>query len=230
MSFYRPPNSIHPSSPIKLSSPKLLSSTANIKRFDQEQAAATEEYSALTSLERPDTGPSVTHYERPVATATIDLTNRNPTPGKTETPGVIDEAARRKADVASLLRGEELEEIPDLRARKSKVARRAVAIQTAKELEQQAFQDEFLKLSAAYCAKIKPKHDADMKSFFKAFSEAFSIFADLQKTKRELIDSQIGFSGLFNVDLDFLRGEEVQSMFHAAKAAGYVPSLPKGVS
>jgi hypothetical protein len=224
--FYRPPTSIHPGAPIKLSSPKLLSSAANIKRFDQEQAAATEEYSALTSLERPDIGPTVTRYERPVEKSTIDLTDRRPVPGRRETPGTIDEAARHKNDVDRLLRGEELEEFPDLRARKSKVARKASAIQTAKELEQREFQAEFLKLSAAHCQTLKPDHDAKMKQFFKSFGEAFSIFSELQKTKRDLVDSQMGFGGLFGVDLDFLRGEDVRSMFVEGKRLGFVNSIP----
>ncbi len=107
--YYRTPTFIHASSPIKLSSAKLLSSAAKIKRYDQEQAAATEEYSALATLERPDIGPTVTRFERPVEKSTIDLTDRRPVSGKT-TPGAIDEAARHKADVDSLLRGEEIEE------------------------------------------------------------------------------------------------------------------------
>jgi hypothetical protein len=226
MSFYRTPTSIHPSSPIKLSSPKLLSSAANIKRFDQEQAAATEEYSALASLERSDIGPTVTRYERPVTKSTIDLTDRRPVPGKRETPGAVDEAARHKADVARLLNGEELEEIPDLRARKSKVARKAAAIQTAKELEQQAFQAEFLIVAAEYSKKIRPEIDKKTRRVMELLGEAFAICADLAKTKQDLVDSSMPTAG-FEINLDFMRSEEVRSMFHDAKAAGFVNAIPE---
>jgi hypothetical protein len=224
--YYRTPTFIHASSPIKLSSAKLLSSAAKIKQYDQEQAAATEEYSSLTSLERPDIGATVTRYERPVEKSTLDLTDRRPVPGKRETPGVVDEDARHKADVARLLNGEELEEIPDLRARKTKAARKAAAIQTAKELEQQTFQAEFLRLAAEYSKKIKPDIDKKTRRVLELFGEAVSIHADLAKTKQDLIDSSMPTAG-FEVNLDFMRGDDVRSMFHDAKKAGYVASVPK---
>jgi hypothetical protein len=227
--YYRTPTSIHPSSPIKISSPKLLSSAANIKRFDQEQAAATEEYSALASLERSDIGPTVTRYEQPATHATIDLTDRRPAPGKRETPGAVDEAARHKADVAALLNGEELEEIPDLRARKSKVARKAAAIQTAKELEQQAFQAEFLRVAAEYSKKIRPEIDKKTRRVVELFSEAFALYADLAKTKQDLVDSSMPTAG-FEINLDFMRGNDVADMFSNAKRLGFINAVPKEFS
>ena len=229
MSFYRSPTSIHPTAPIKLSSQILLSTTADIKALDEQQRATSDEYRAQAVLVRPDIrGTTNTSYSAPASHATIDTTDRRPVAGKT-TPGAIDEDAQRKADVDRLLRNEPLEEIPDPRSKMSQLARLAEAINVATEKKKDVFRAEHQKLSAAYCAKIKPDHDAKTKQIIKLFGEAYGIYVELQKTRQDLVASEIGFHGLFNVDLDFFRGEEVRKMFHDAVKAGYVSSIPEAL-
>jgi hypothetical protein len=228
--YYRAPTSIHPLAPIKLSSPTLTRITTEIETFNQEQKATTDEYRRLAKLDRPDIRDVTnTSYTQPASHATLDVSGPRVGPGKTETPGAIDEAAQRKDDVDRVLRGESLDETPDVRTQMNRVARKAAAIEVAKEKKQDEFRAEFMKLAAAYCAKLKPEHDAKMKQFFKSFGEAFSIFADLQKTRQDLVDSQIGFSGIYNIDLGFLNSTDVASMFIDAKAAGYVNSIPESL-
>ena len=109
------------------------------------------------------------------------------------------------------------------------VARKAAATEVVIEKLEEEFRIEHAKLAAAYYKTLKPKCDADTKHFFKSFGEAYAIFADLQKTRQDLFVSQIGFNGLFAVDLDFMRGEEVRKMFVDAKAAGCVASIPESL-
>jgi hypothetical protein len=202
--YYRAPTSIYPGAPIKLSSATLMNCTADIESLNQDQKAASDEYRSLAKLYRPDIrGVTNTSYTEPAQHATLDVTGPRVGPGKTETPGAIDEAAQRKDDVDRVLRREPLEEIPDVRTLMNQVARKSAAIEIAKEKKEDEFRAEFMKLSAAYCAKLKPDHDAKMKQFFELFGEAFSVFADLQKTKRDLVDSQIGFVDCSASILDF---------------------------
>ena len=164
-------------------------------------------------------------HERRVEKATIDLTNRSPVAG-IETPAAVDLDAQRAADVARIERGEPLEEMPDIKTQMANVARKAAATEVVIERLEAEFQSEFMKLSAAHAQKIKPDHDAKTKQFFKLFSEAFAIYSDLAKTKQDIVELQMGFPGLFGVNLDFMRGEDVRRMFNDGVAAGYVSSIP----
>jgi hypothetical protein len=112
----------------------------------------------------------------------------------------------------------------------NQVARKAAAIEVAKEKKEDDFRAEHQRLSAAYCAKIKPDHDVKMKQLFKSFSEAFSIFSELSKTKQDLIDSEIGFHGIYSVDLGFLNSNDIAHLFRDAKAAGFMTGVPKEVA
>ena len=226
--YYRAPTSIHPHAPIHVTSANLTRITNALDARKDDRRKFGDEYRSLAERLRPDSGPSVVRHERPVEKSTIDLTNRQPA-GKKEIGGAIDEAARRAADVAAIERGESLDDLPDIKTQMATVARKAAATEAIIEKLETEFQAEFVKLSAAHCKTLKPDHDAKMKKFFAAFSDAFSIYSELRKTRQDLIDSQMGFSGLFNVDLDFLRGEEVQSMFHDGKRNGYVNSIHKEI-
>jgi hypothetical protein len=227
MSFYRAPTSVHHGSPIKLTSPDLTRLTNALDARKEDRLNYGAEYRSLTNRLRPDIGPSVVRHERPVEKATIDLTDRRPVPGKIDTAGAIDEAAQRAEDVARVERGESLDEIPDIKSQMAHVARKAAATEVVIEKLEAEFRVEHAKLAAAYCAKIRPDHDAKTKQFLKVFGEALAIFSELQKTRQDLFDSQIGYGGLFNVDISFMNGEEVRSMFADAKAAGYVSSIPE---
>jgi hypothetical protein len=225
--YYRPPTSINPHAPIHVTSPNLTRITNALDARRQDRLNYGAKYRALANRLRPDSGPSVVRHERPVEKSTIDLTNRSAVPGKKETPSAIDEDARLADDAARIERGESLEEMPDVRPQMSHVARKAAATEVVIEKLESEFQAEFLKLSATHIKTIKPTHDAQTRKFFMAFGDAFSIYSELQKTKRDLIDSQIGFGGLFTVDLGFMNSEEVRSAFADGKAHGYVTSLPK---
>jgi hypothetical protein len=219
--FYRTPTSLNPHAPIHITSAELTRLTNALDARRQDRINYGAEYRRLTNLLRPDAaGPTVVRYERPVEKATIDLSDRRAVPGKKETPAAIDEDAQRRDDVARLLNNESLEATPDPKTEGNHVARKAAATEVVIEKLEEEFRIEFQKLSAAHCKTLKPAHDEQMRKFFKAFGDAFSIYSELSKTKRDLIDSQIGFGGLFNVDLDFLRGDDVRSMFHDGKAAG----------
>ncbi len=229
MSFYRSPTSISPGSPIHLTSANLTRLTNALDARRQDRLDLGAEYRALMSRLRPDAGPSVFRHQRPVEKATIDLTDRRPVPGKVETAGAIDEDARFADDVARIERGDSLEEMPDIKTQMAHVARKAQATEAVIEKLEEEFRVEFMKLAAAHCAKLKPAHDEQTRKFFKLFGEAFSVYADLRKTRQDLTDSQMGFGGLFAVNLDFLRGDDVASMFHEAKKAGYVSSIPESL-
>lgn len=223
MSFYRAPTSIHPLAPIQLTSANLTRITHALDARREDRLKYGAEYRSLANRLRPDSaGPSVIRYERPVEISTIDLTNRHPVPGKIETAGAIDEAARRVEDVARIERGEPLDDAPDVRTQMNNVARKATATEVVIEKLEGEFRAEFEKLTAAYCAKLKPAHDEQMRKFFKSFGEALRIYSELRKTRQDLIDSTMGFGGMFSIDLDFLRSDEVYSTFDAAKAAGFL--------
>ncbi|SHN71573.1 hypothetical protein [Bradyrhizobium erythrophlei] len=226
MPFYRSPTNIDPLAPIHITSANLtrLANALDARRQDRLNLGA--EYRVLANRLRPDIGPSVVRYERPVEKATIDLTDHRPVPGKIDTAGAIDEDTRRADDVARIERGESLEDLPDIRTQMNHVARKAQATEVVIEKLEAEFRIEHAKLSAAYCKPLKPKHDADMKRFFKMLGEAYTVYSEMQKTKRDLVESQIGFGGLFGVNLDFLRSEDVRTAFNEAKAAGYVASIP----
>lgn len=226
MTFFRAPTSIHPLAPIQPSSANLtrLTNALDARKEDRKKYGA--EYRRLANLLRPDSGPSVVRHERQVEKATIDLTDRNPVSGKT-TPGAIDEDAQRADDVARIERGESLEETPDIKTQMATVARKAQATEIVIEKLEEEFRVEFTKLAAAHCKTLKTDHDKRTRRFLELFGEAFGVYSELNKTKRDLIDSQIGFGGLFNVDFDFMRGDEVASMFHDAVKAGYISSVPR---
>jgi hypothetical protein len=226
--YYRAPTSIHPGSPIKLSSQTLASTTTALDARREDRKTFGDEYRRLARGDRPDIRAQTnTSYERPVEHATFDTSGPRVGPGKAETQGAIDEDARLKADVAAVERGESLEDMPDVKTQAATVARKAQATEVVIEKLENEFRAEFQKLNAAYCKTIKADHDKRTREFFELFAKAYSAYSDLSKTKRDLVDSQLGFYGLFNVNLDFLRGEEVRSMFHDAKAAGYVNSIPE---
>ena len=226
MSFYRTPVFIHPDAPIHVTSANLTRVTNALDARRQDRLDLGAAYRELTKRLNPSIGPSVVRTSRPATHATIDITDRSPVAGK-DTPAAIDLDAQRRDDAARIERGEPLEEMPDIRTQMANVARKAAATEVVIEKLESEFQAEFQKLAAAHCATLKPSHDAKMKQFFKAMGEAFSIFSELQKTKQDLVDSQMGFGALFGVNLEFMRGKEVRSAFHDAKAQGFVASIPK---
>jgi hypothetical protein len=226
--FYRTPTSVHPSAPIKLSSEILKRSTADIEALKARRIAKADEFRRTMAIQRADIGPSVFHYEQPAEHATLDISYPKVVQNRT-IGGDPSLEAQEREDVERALAGEPLAEIHDIQSRLNQIDRESIAIEAAIKIKEAEFRAEFQKLSAAYCAKLKPDHDAKMKQFFKAFGEAYSIFAELQKTKHDLVDSQMGFGGLFGVDLDFLRGDDTRTMFADAKAAGYVASIPESL-
>ncbi len=228
MSFYRAPTSIHPGAPIHLTTANLTRITNAVDARKEDRVKYGNEYRALANLLRPDSGPSVVRYERPAEKATLDV-NWPKVVANTDTGGNPDAEAQRRDDIERVARGEPLVERPDIRTQMSNVARKAAATEVVIERLEEEFRTEFTKLSAAHCKTLKPAHDEQMKKFFKLFGEAYGVYSELRKTRQDLMDSQMAFSGLFGIDLDFLRGEEVQSMFNAAKAANYVTSVPKWI-
>jgi hypothetical protein len=225
--FYRPPTSIHPTAPIKPSSEILKRSTADIDELKARRIAKANEFRETTKLMRPEIGePSARHHEVMAPKGSIGYIEPAVRANRTigGNPGA---EAQRQDDIKRVLAGEDLAEVPDVQSKLNRINRESIAIEDAIKTKEAEFKAEFIKLSAAYCAKLRPYHDEKMKQFFKSFGEAFSIYSELEKTKRDLVDSSMGYGGLFGVNLDFMRGEDVREMFNEGIAAGYVASVPK---
>jgi hypothetical protein len=227
--YFRPPTSVHPDSPVHVVSANLtrIGNALGARRENRLNVGA-KKRRAMSRL-RPDIGPSVIRYERPVEKATIDLTDRRPVPGKIETPGAIDEAARFADDVARIERGESLEVRADAQAEMNNFDREAQAIEVVIERLESEFQAEFMKLATEHCARLRPSVEKKTKRFFELFAEAFAIYSDLSKTKQDLVDSQMP-TMCFDVSLDFMRGNDIARAFADGKAAGLceVPKALRG--
>jgi hypothetical protein len=232
MSFYRAPTSVHPSSPIQLTSPDLLDTAGAIDARKEDRKKFGEEYRRLAKLDRPDIGPGVTRYERPVTKSTIDLTDRRAAPGKLDTAGAIDEAAQRAEDVARIERGEDIGERPDIKTQMNHVARKAQATEAVIEKLEEEFRVEFLKLSAEYCKTLRPRHDEQMKLLFKALLEVQTVHSEIYDTCRDLIDSSVGFHGVYGLTPTFLgnprdRHSDFAEFLREGHKLGYVANMPE---
>lgn len=106
------------------------------------------------------------------------------------------------------------------------------AYEEASENVTQAIYRERSVLAAAYCKELKPQHDAIMTRLCKALADVHPVHMELQKMRRDLIDSSIPLHGIcLTTPDDFLghplnKFSEQGDFFRQAQKDGYIKSIP----
>jgi hypothetical protein len=106
------------------------------------------------------------------------------------------------------------------------------AVESAEEILARRISELKREAGQKICAQVKPEHDKAMKRLSSALVEAHAAQVELHKMKWGLINNGCGLYGLFNADPDFLdmpldKASSLAHFFRAAKAAGYISSVPK---
>jgi hypothetical protein len=147
------------------------------------------------------------------------------------TPDGQDEAARRKDAIERTLAGETIVTPTSLREQLESENLKWSAAEDAIEFLIREIQREKTALAIEYSKKMKPKHDALMKSFCQKQLEAHAVWRELYDLKRHLIDSEVGLRSLCLTTPDFLGApndprSEMGDFFRAAKSDGFISTVP----
>jgi hypothetical protein len=224
-----------PNDPI-LTSDKLTADTQNKKRLLASAAQSRSEIWRFTKILYPEQTydeTSITTWDAGTATvARIGLlkTTQKKVVASTDDQ---DDAARKREAIKRTLAGEPIETPTTIREQFESEQRKLSATLDAIEFLTREIERETTALAIEYSnTKMKPKHDALMKSFCQKQAEAHAVWSEIYELKRHSIDNGVGLRGLFLTTPDFLGApnnphSEMAEFFRAAKNGGFISSVAK---
>ncbi|WP_079567210.1 hypothetical protein [Bradyrhizobium erythrophlei] len=143
-----------------------------------------------------------------------------------------DEAARKKEAIERTLAGEVIVTPSSIQQQLDSEQIKLSATLDAIDFLTGEIQREKMKLAIEYSKKMRPKHDALMKTFCQKQLEALSVWSELFNLKSHLIDNG-GLHGLcLNLPAAFLGApndpySDMADFFRSAKNDGHISAVPK---
>jgi hypothetical protein len=193
----------------------------------------------LIQLNRSDSvDQTVINRERPstksgefATKATIDIWDE-PTANRSTGVSAAEAAKSRDDDRDSVLRGEPLADRPSVTGQIDDQNRYCRAIEAAIESITRDINRKKAILAQNHCEKLKPQYREDMRLLCKALADAHAVHVKLNTVRQHLIDTGIGFRGVYlSMPDSFLnhalnKYSEFADFMRDAKRDGFIDAIP----